>query len=241
MKALRISAAIAAAAAILLGGAWAGGALAQRAPPQIATARYPGTADVVRVGEALTVAGQPMQLSLFRTADAPAKIVRFYADAFRARGLPPVMASETSLAHVAAFDPLDGLQRFISAVQAPDGATLVMLGATNPRVPPRLLQGGETAAFPVPSGHRGFLGFRSTDAGSTAESAQFVTSLPRAKVASFYRTTLAARGYEEASNGPDDAVLTFLKPRSTISVAMQGLGEPSATAVFVTQTESDPQ
>src|SRR5205823_10671939 len=99
------------------------------------------------------------------------------------------------VAHVASFDPADGLQRFISALAGADGNTLVMVGATNPRTPPRFLEGGDRATFPVPAGHRGFLAFRSADAASTAESAQFVSSLTPHAVASFYRGSLAAQGY----------------------------------------------
>ena len=144
MKAVRILAAIATAATVLVGGAWAGGALAERRAPERAT--YPGSRDVVRIGQDLAVAGQPMQLSLFRTADPPIRIARFYADAFRARGLTPVMSSEANLAHVAAFDPGDGLQRFITAIRPHDGDTLVMVGSANPRTPPRFLEGEDEVA-----------------------------------------------------------------------------------------------
>jgi len=240
MKAVRILAAIAAAAMVLLGGAWAGGALAERrAPERRAAVTYPGSRDVVRIDERLAVAGQPMQLSLFRTGDPPTRIARFYADAFRARGLTPVMSREKNLAHVAAFDPGDGLQRFITAIRSHDGETLVMVGSANPRTPPRFLEGGERASFPLPPGHRGFLAFRSVDAASSAESAQFVTSLAPREVASFYRSALAAEGYRETSDARNEGLLTFLKPNSAISLAMQSLGELSAAAVFITRSEGD--
>jgi hypothetical protein len=240
MKSVRILAACAAAATVLLGGAWAGGALAERRAPEGAAAvTYPGNRDVVRIGEGLAVAGQPMQLSLFRTGDPPTRIARFYADAFRAQGLTPIMSSETSLAHVAAFDPGDGLQRFITAIRSHAGGTLVMVGSANPRVPPRFLEAGERASLPLPPGHRGFLGFRSADAGASAESAQFVTSLAPREVASFYRSALAAEGYRETSDARNEGLLTFMKRGSAISLAMQNLGEPSGAAVFVTRSEGD--
>jgi hypothetical protein len=240
MKAVRILASFAAAATVLLGGAWAGGALAERhAPERAAAVTYPGNRDVVRIGEGLAVAGQPMQLSLFRTGDPPTRIARFYADAFRAQGLTPVMSSETKLAHVAAFDPEDGLQRFITAIASHDGDTLVMVGSANPRMPPRFLEGGERGSFPLPPGHRGFLGFRSADAGSSAESAQFVTSLVPRAVASFYRSALAAEGYRETSDARNDGLLTFLKRNSAISLALQNLGEPSGAAAFITRSEGN--
>jgi hypothetical protein len=239
MKPVRMLAAVAAAAAVLLGGAWAGGAFAERRAPGApgAAVTYPGSRDLVRVGEGLAVAGQPMQLSLFRTGDPATRVARFYADAFRTRGLTPVLSSEAGLAHVAAFDPGDGLQRFVSALRAPDGGTLVMLGSTNPRMPLRFLESGERASFPVPPGSRGFLAFRSADADSSAESAQFVTSLTARALASFYQASLAAEGYTETSDARDEGLLTFLKRGSAISVAMQGLGEPSGAAVFITRTE----
>jgi hypothetical protein len=240
VKAVRILAAIASAAAVLLGGAWAGGALADRRAPERASAvTYPGSCDVVRIGEDLAVADQPMQLSVFHSGDPPTRIARFYADAFRARGLIPVISSETSLAHVAAFDPGDGLQRFITAIRASDRDTVVLLGSTNPRMPPRFLDGGERVSFPVPPRQRGFLAFRSADAGSSAESAQFVTSLAPGEVASFYRSALAADGYTERSDARDAGLLTFLKGNSAISLAMQNLGESSGAAVFVTRSEGD--
>ena len=241
MKALRVLAALGTAVVVLLGGAWAGGAFAggRRPASSSVPVRYPGSRNVVPVGEGLVVAGQPLQLSLFRTEDPPAQIARFYADAFRARGLTPVVSNEPRVAHVASFDPADGLQRFISALAGADGNTLVMVGATNPRTPPRFLEGGDRATFPVPAGHRGFLAFRSADAASTAESAQFVSSLTPHAVASFYRGSLAAQGYRETSDASDESMLTFQKPGSAVSVAMQTLGEPAGAAVFVTRTEGD--
>ena len=72
MKVVRILAAIATSATVLVGGAWSGGALAERrAPERAAAVTCPGSHDVVRIGEGLAVAGQPMQLSLFRTGDPP--------------------------------------------------------------------------------------------------------------------------------------------------------------------------
>ena len=86
MKVVRILAAIATSATVLVGGAWSGGALAERrAPERAAAVTCPGSHDVVRIGEGLAVAGQPMQLSLFRTGDPPTRLARFYADAFRAQ------------------------------------------------------------------------------------------------------------------------------------------------------------
>src|SRR5882762_9010809 len=172
MSAARIALALALAFGALIGGASAGGAFApvsRGGPAQ--GAGIPGAGEL-SVGQGLEVSGQPMQLSLFYTADSARRVIQFHADAFRARGLLPVIAGDDALAHVAVFDPGSGLQRFISAVPQPDGQTLVLSGATNPRRPPRFLRGAEGASFPVPPGHRAYLGFHSADAGSRAESAR---------------------------------------------------------------------
>src|SRR5205814_9860628 len=86
----------------------------------------PGSSSALSVGDGLEVSGQPMQLSLFYPPDSPRRVIQFHAEAFRARGLLPVIAGDEALAHVAVFEPGSGLQRFISAVPQPDGQTLVL-------------------------------------------------------------------------------------------------------------------
>ena len=241
MNALRFSLGIASAGAVLLGGTWASGAFAELAPgPQTRLGgepRYPSSAGELRLGSSLEVNGQPMELALFYTPDPPARVIRFYADAFRVRGLTPLISPEPALAHVAAFDPDNGLQRFINAVAQPDGQTLVMVGATNPRKPPGVLPTAEGASFPVPPGHRAYLGFRGVDPGSRSESAQFVSALSPREVASFYRVALGAQGFTEHAGA--EGLLTFTKPGMTVSIALQKLDERSGAAVFVTRREGD--
>src|SRR5206468_5763604 len=114
-RAARLLFSLAAAAAVLALGAYAGGAFA---PAQAAKGRPARASDEQRydkepeageiaVGDALSVMGQPMQLSIFFTSDEPRRVIAFYADAFRARGLTPVLTE----VHVSAFDPKDGWQR----------------------------------------------------------------------------------------------------------------------------------
>lgn len=191
----------------------------------------------IGVGDALCVNGQPMQLSIFFTSDAAERVVRFYAEAFRARGLTPVV----SAVHVSAFDPRDGWQRFITAVPQPDRQTLVMIGAINPRRPPQLLDAAAAAGFPVPPENRGFLGYRSEDAGSSAETAQFVSALPRAEVAAFYRRALGAQGWTERAHEASDDLFTFARGGELLSVATQSLDATKGAAVFVTRTAGGPR
>jgi len=238
MKALRLSIGIVAAGAVLLGGTWAGGAFAERARGARAGSERPGRTGEIRLGDSLEVGGQPMKLSLFYTPDPPARVIRFYADGFRARGLMPIVSDAPAHAHAAAFDSADGQQKFIDAVAQPDGRTLVMVGATNPRKPPALLAAAETASFPVPPGHRAFVGFRGVDPGSRNESAQFVSSLAPREVASFYRAALTASGFSEQP-GSGDVLLTFKKPGVTLCVALQKLDERAGCAVFVTRTDGE--
>jgi hypothetical protein len=243
MKALRLSVGIVTASAVLLGGTWAGGAFAElarggqarsgREPP------YPGSDGDVWLGDSLQVDGQPMELSLFYTQDPPERVIRFYSDAFRARDLTPIASLEGTLAHAATFDPVSGLQRFVNAVAQPDGQTLVMSGAANPRKPPSLTMAAESASFPLPPGHRAYLGFRGVDPGTRSESAQFVSALAPREVASFYRAALGTRGFTERAGAAGEGLLTFTKPGVTICIALQKLDERSGAAVFVTRTEGD--
>jgi hypothetical protein len=189
----------------------------------------------------MEVSGQPMQLSLFYTADSPRRVIQFHADAFRARGLLPVLAGDDAIAHVSVFDPGSGLQRFISAVPQPDGQTLVLSGTTNPRRPPRFLRGAEGVSFPVPSGHRAFLGFHSADMGSRAESAQFVSAQPVHEVEAFYRQALGAQGFSEKHDRSGGSLMIFSRPGATVSVALQKLDENQGAAVFVTRVDGAPQ
>jgi hypothetical protein len=264
--ALRLAAGLGSAALVLAAGAWAGGALqparaATGRPARGTTAAakaYPSrsaqpplspqgvrpkddldgaeAAPEIPLGDALTVNGQPMQLSLFTTHDGPEQIIAFYDAAFRARGLLPVSSADVSLGHVSVFDPEDGLQRFISALPQADGETLVMSGITNPAKAPRFLRGAKGAPYPVPEEHRGFMGYTSDDAGTRAHSGQYVTKLPVEAVHAFYRAELGKDGWMESGDSAG-AMLLFSKAGSTISVAVQALDAKAGAAVFVNKLE----
>ena len=251
MKALGTLLAFAGACGVLLVGAWAGGALA---PAAHAAAGRPSRATddlayakdgEIPVGDALAVNGQPMQLSIFYTRDLPRKVIGFYGQAFVDRGLTPIVSREEAMANVSVFDPDDGLQRFITALQQADGQTMVMVGITNPRKPPDLLRGAKAATFPVPEEHRAFLGYRSEDMGAHAETGQFVTSLSTAQTIAFYRERLAKDGYAEQRSESSEGMTLFSKGEVTLSVAMQALGlqgvaggqGKTGTAVFVNQLQ----
>ena len=243
MSALRACAACALASAVLLAGAWSGGAFAlprQSLLPQEAGEPAYARASEIPVGDSLEVAGQRMRLSVFYTADPPRRVTRFYADAFRARGLLPVVAADAGLAHVAAFDPSDHLQRFINAVPQPAGQTLVIVGAIDRRAPATLTRGAADASFPVPENHRAYLGFRSSDGAARAESAQFVSALSPVAVARFYRTALTRSGYRETTDAPGGSLLTFTNDGVALSIALQNLDEAGGAAVFVTRSEGRP-
>src|SRR5512140_3791874 len=105
-RAARMVVSLCVACAALLAGGWAGGA------PGIARAKsgplpraeagpaYAGReGGEIPVGDSLEVSGQPMQLSIFYTADAPKDVALFYARAFEARGVLPVVSSEAGFAH----------------------------------------------------------------------------------------------------------------------------------------------
>lgn len=243
MRVLRLGGFLAAAGAVLVLGAWAGGALqpaqAQGGRPGRATddLGYQRHSEVgeIAVGDSLEVNGQPMQLSIFYTSDAPQEVVRFYADAFAARGVLPVLSADPLLAHVAGFDPRDGLQRFISALPQPDGQTLVLVGITNPRRPPRFTKGADEAGIPLPKENRGYLGYRSSDEGAQAESGQYVSALSAAALLAWYGRELPSRGWAERTQDSTPALAVFAKSGSILSVAVQTLGEKGA-AVFVNQT-----
>ena len=237
---LRLAAALAAAAGVLLAGAWSGGALAGSGPDAARAGGYPRGGAEVAVGDSLEASGQPMRVSVFHTPDAPAAVITFYADAFRARGLLPVVSVDEAFAHVAVFDPGDGLQRFVSALRGPFGQTLAMTGVADPRRPARLLEGAEGASMPLPREHRRFLGFRSSDGAGRAESAHFESDLPPAGIAAFYREALAKEGYTEVG-GPGPALITFGKKGSTFTLAAARAAAANATAVFVTRIEGEPR
>ena len=235
--ALRLSLAALAAVLALLAGAWGGGAFAGGAdlasPPERPAGEIP-------VGDELEVSGQPMRLSLFSTADPPARVAAFYADAFRARGLLPILSTDGAPAHVSVFDPADGLQRFVSALPQPDGRTLVLTGAVDPRRPARFPPGADAVSIPLPPGHRGLLAFRSLDGHARGESAHFLSAMPAGEVIRFYRQSLASDGYAE-SGGGGDGLLLFARPGANLSLAIQKLDAGTGSAVFVTRIEGDPR
>lgn len=245
MIALRLLVFVGCACAALLIGAWAGGARAgagrpSRATDELAYQRHDEVGEIA-VGDSLEVNGQPMQLSIFYTSDAPARVVQFYGEAFQARGVLPIVSAEPGLAHVAGFDPEDGRERFISAVPEPSGQTLVIVGVTDPRRPPRFTRGAEEAGFPVPAENRAYLGYRSNDAGAQAESGQYVSSLAPAEVIGFYRRELTARGWKERAQDGSPGLAVFAREGSVLSVAVQALDEKKGAAVFVNQTSGGPR
>jgi hypothetical protein len=248
MPVLRTAIAILATAAVLLTGAWAGDACApaRAEPGRPRRASLPDAAPSVResaeipVGDALVVNGQPMQLSVLYTADPPAQVAGFYADAFRARGLLPIVAGDERLGHVSVFDPSDGLQRSVTALRERSGHTLVLLGVSDPRYAARLVARAPSAPYPLPDGHRAFLGYTSEDGSVRAHSGQFVTSLAAGQVADFYRERLTAQGYTERTGHSGGGLLVFARSGSIVSIAAQPLEERGGTAVFVNHTEGAP-
>jgi len=235
--AVRLAIALALAAATLAFGASVGGAFAgnaQAAVPGQAGGRVPGE---IPVGDVLDVSGQPMRLSIFYTRDHPSRVVAFYADAFRARGLLPVLSPEAP-AHVSVFDPGDGLQRFVSAFAQGDGQTLVLTGTVDPRHPADLLRSAASASLPIPPEHRAFFGFRSGDGQARAESAQFVSALSVRDVAGFYRQAFRRDGYVESNDG-GEGLLLFRKPGVSVSVALQKLSAGGGAAVFVNRIDGE--
>jgi hypothetical protein len=247
VKALRAIASAAVGLAVLAIGAWAGGAVsAARAGPggrpraRVAQ-EYPGQDQgLIRIGDGLVVSGQPMQLSVFYTGDAAARVAEFYASSFRERGLIPIARSEGQLGHVSAFDPEDGLQRFITALPGPRGQTLVMVGMVDPRHAPHLVSAASKAPFPVPEAHRAYLGYSSEDTGVRADSGQFVTALAAGEVREYYRRELAARGFAERTNESTAGLVEFKKASGeTLTLAVQALDEKQGSAVFLSHSGGD--
>jgi hypothetical protein len=247
VRSLRTAFAGAAAACVLafgswLGGAFAPGAQAARGPGPRATDGYPGYpgrggAGEIALGDGLSVNGQPMQLSLFFTADPPAKVVAWYGAMLTRKGLVPVARAEAQVAHVSVFDPEDGLQRSVTALPQPGGETMVMVSVTNPRKPPRLLTGARKAAFPVPEEHRAFLSYDSEDAGTRAQSAHFLTALSAAAVLAWYRKELLALGFAEQASDATKGLSTFRRGPVSMAVAVQALDAEKGAVVFVNRVD----
>jgi len=248
MLVVRTAIALLATVAVLLAGAWAGGACAPALaepgrPPRAGLPEGPTAqreSAEIPVGDALEVNGQPLQLSVFYTADHPSQVADFYAAAFRARGLLPIAAGDGHLGHVSVFDPVDGLQRSVTALEEPSGLTLVLLAVSDPRRI-SLLPGRSPEEFvPLPDDHRAFLGSTSQDSKARAQSGQFVTRLSPAEVADFYRQALAHQGYAERAGESAEGLLVFARSGSLVSVAVQALHERGGSAVFVNRTEGSP-
>jgi hypothetical protein len=246
MRLVRTAIACLATFAVLLTGAWAGGACA----PARAQAGRPPRASLpdafpsgresaeIPVADALVVNGQPIQLSVLYTADSPEQVAGFYAAAFRARGLLPIANGDARLGHVSVFDPTDGLQRSVTALLERSGNTLVLLGLSDPRHLARLVSRASGAPFPVPEEHRAFLASSSEDGNVRAYSGQFVSSLTTGQVADFYRERLGGNGYTERSAQSGGGFLVFTKSGSTVSIALQPLEERGGSAAFVNHTET---
>jgi hypothetical protein len=240
--------------ALFAAGAWLGGKSASAAATSGAAGRRNGLAAgagaafaargaerELALGDALSVNGQPMQLSIFFTGDPPEKVIAWYSDALAKKGLVPFAHVEAQVGHVSVFDPEEGVQRFATALPQGDGETLVMVGTADPRKPPRLLGGARSAPFPVPSEQRGFFAYASDDAGIRSHNAHFVAALDPASVLAFYRKALASDGFAEAPGESGEAMALFRKRSISVSVAAQSLGEKGGAAVFVSRLEGGPR
>jgi hypothetical protein len=199
-----------------------------------------GDSTAIPVADSLVVNGQPMQLSVSFAGESPAAVAELYSAAFRARGLLPIAAADARVAHVSSFDPEDGLQRSVTAIREGSGHTLILMGVTDPRHPPKVVTDAREVPFPVPESHRAFLGHSALDGHSRADTGQFVTALSPAEVAAFYRARLPSQGYSEQADHSTDALLVFGKNGGSVSVAVQALGAHSGAAVFVNRTEGGP-
>ena len=228
---------------VLAGGAWVGGAFstaeakAARPPRAVDQDAYPRRDGEIPVGDNLVVNGQPMQLSLFVTNDRPAVVAEYYRKAFAERNLIPVAYSDERLGHVSVFDPEDGYQRFITAVPQPDGQTLVILGVTNPRRPPRLTRAASRMPFPIPEQQRGFLGYESVDATTRSQNGQFAVSMSAHAVLDWYRAALAAQGYVENKSQSSGSIAVFDRGGSSVTVSAQALDDKTSAMVFVNRVE----
>jgi hypothetical protein len=242
IRLLRRALAVAATLGAIFAGAWADGApraaLADHgARPRVDVAdAYPQRSGPgeIRIGDALAVNGQRMQLSAFVTADSPERVVEFYREAFARRDLIPVAAAQERLGHVSVFDPEDGLQRFVTAIPERQGHTLVLLGVTDPRE--FAVSRSASQPYPVPEQHRAFVGYDSVDGPVRGQSGQFVSSLSASEVARFYRVRLAERGFVERTDS-SAGLLAFARGAEQISVGVQSLEQEHGAAVFVARVE----
>jgi hypothetical protein len=204
----------------------------------VAGERYPMQhAGPVRLGDALVASGQPLQLMAFSTGDSPPRVIAFYEEAFRNRGLVPLSRATPRLGHVSAFDPRDGLQRVVTAFAGRPGDTLVLVGAADPAHAPQLARPFRDAPYPVPEGSRAFLASGSDDDGVHTDTGQFVTASRADAVLAFYRDRLGRQGYLDTSAGAPGALATFTKVGGeVVTVAVQALEPQRASAVFVSRT-----
>ena len=194
----------------------------------------------IPLGDVLSVNGQPMQLSVFTTHDSPEQVVRFYGEAFTARGMMPVSQSSPAAGHVSVFGS-DGKQRFINALPQADGETLVTVGITDPRRAPSLINDAADAPFPVVRENRGFLSYASEDSGVHAQSGQYATPMKASEVLDYYRSELRPVGFLEEPGGAI-AMTTFQHPNGvSISVAIQPLETKGGAVVFVNRVEGAPK
>ena len=183
----------------------------------------------IPLGAGLEVMGQPMRLSLLYSAEPAERITGRCARELAARGLLPLASGN----HVAVFDPKDGRELFVGAVAQGGDRTLVIVGSADPRNPP--VPSTAPSGFPLPTGSRAFLGYRSDDGGAHAESGQFVTSQSPEEIAAFYRAALGAEGFHESGSTP--GFLRFARAGTSLLIGVQGLGERSGAAVFVSRWE----
>jgi len=105
------------------------------------------------------------------------------------------------------------------------------------RKAPRFTRAAAKMPFPVPDEQRGFLGYEAVDGAVRSQNGQFACSLSAPAVLAWNRQALAAQGYEHNARESSEALGVFVKPGSSVTVAVQALEEKKGAMVFVNRIE----
>lgn len=234
------------AAGVLAAGLVFGAPAAQANGPSSA-ARF-GFADVsaegdgeISMGAGLEIWGQPSQLSLFWTPDAPSEITRTYLDAWETAGLVTDEKRMGNMTVVSALEESTGLMRTVTVLEGQGDDRLVLPGLTDIRALPDPTPTG--APVPIPENAKAYLAHVADDVWSLAYNGTFLVPMAPDRIVRFYEVELSKLDYQLtpgfAASGRADAA-EWARGNELVSVAATAFDKdnPNSSFVVVTHTRA---
>mgnify|MGYP006971709988 CR=1 FL=1 len=203
--------------------------------------RYPGVRELP-AGPSSSVGGSSVRMSIFNTEDEPAKVARFYEDAWRTRRLY-VTSDVTHKGGVVSAVDSSGGKVYQVLFSANEKGTQVFPSVTSSPLEALGSNEGEPAV-PLFPGSKAVLNLGTDDAGHTARVTMSVNDGTLEENMTHYRRELTAAGFErEVGKQPEQLqqghrILVFRKEGHEVTVNLTALSDKK-TKVHMAEVGSE--